>query len=318
MCMLYGWLECCIIWGEGQVMTRKAVSTNVVHYKQLIIFFQIVILLAWDRVFAMFPSKTGLELMTSLLYLPNSLVDRHTPLLVLLLLLGLDIFEEVIGCSSIDCGSWFERILPIVVVWMVHNCGHGTMRISVTSQWTWRQKQGCSSPLTFSFLHSYSVLGPSPCDGAPSIQDESSLLTSSDLEMPLTMDVNHHSYHAWIFCSECFLACGWLNLWAHKLVLVKVSTAEMKHQNWKASWGGNGLFSSWFDIIKGSQDRNPSRAGTWIQELMQKPGKGAACWTAPYGLFSLLHYRTQEQQPRNGTNHNGLGPPHQSVIKKIL
>lgn len=129
MCMLYGWLECCIIWGEGQVMTRKAVSTNVAHYKQLIIFFQIVILLTWDRVFVMFPSKTGLELMTSLLYLYNSLVDRHTPLLVLLLLLGLDIFEEVIGCSSIDCGSWFERILPIVVVWMVHNYGHGTMRI---------------------------------------------------------------------------------------------------------------------------------------------------------------------------------------------
>ena len=34
-------------------------------------------------------------------------------------------------------------------------------------------------------------------------------------------------------------------------------------------------------IIKGSQDRNSNRAGTWRQELMQRPwGRGAAYYLA--------------------------------------
>jgi hypothetical protein len=62
-------------------------------------------------------------------------------------------------------------------------------------------------------------------------------------------------------------------------------------------------------IIEGSQDRNSSRAGTWRQEMMQRPWKGAAYWLAPHGLLGLLSYRTQDHQPRDGTTHNGLGPP---------
>jgi hypothetical protein len=42
---------------------------------------------------------------------------------------------------------------------------------------------------------------------------------------------------------------------------------------------------------------------------MQRPGRGAAYWVAPHGLHSLLSYRTQDDQPRDGTTHNGLGPP---------
>jgi hypothetical protein len=40
------------------------------------------------------------------------------------------------------------------------------------------------------------------------------------------------------------------------------------------SWGGEGLFDSHFQVavlIKGRQDRNSNRAGTWKQELMQEP-----------------------------------------------
>ena len=33
-------------------------------------------------------------------------------------------------------------------------------------------------------------------------------------------------------------------------------------------------------ITKGSQGRNSSRAGTWRQELMQRPWRGAAYWLA--------------------------------------
>jgi hypothetical protein len=49
------------------------------------------------------------------------------------------------------------------------------------------------------------------------------------------------------------------------------------------------------------------KSGTWRQELMQRPWKGAAYWLAPHGLLSLLSYRTHQQ--RNGATNNGLGFP---------
>mgnify|MGYP001058360618 CR=1 FL=1 len=62
-------------------------------------------------------------------------------------------------------------------------------------------------------------------------------------------------------------------------------------------------------IIKGSQDRISNRAGTWRQELMQRPWRGASYWLAHQGLLNLLSYRTQNHQPKDGTTHYGLGPP---------
>jgi hypothetical protein len=50
---------------------------------------------------------------------------------------------------------------------------------------------------------------------------------------------------------------------------------------------------------------------------MQRPWRGATYWFAPHGLFSLLSYRTQDHQPRDSTTHNGLGPPHQSLVNKM-
>ena len=58
-------------------------------------------------------------------------------------------------------------------------------------------------------------------------------------------------------------------------------------------------------IIEVSQDRNFNRAGTWRQELMQKP------WRVLHaGLLSLISYTIQNYQSRDGTTHHGLGPPH--------
>jgi hypothetical protein len=45
------------------------------------------------------------------------------------------------------------------------------------------------------------------------------------------------------------------------------------------------------------------------QELMQKPWRGAAFWLAPHALLSLLPYRTQDHQPRDGPANSGMGPP---------
>jgi hypothetical protein len=50
---------------------------------------------------------------------------------------------------------------------------------------------------------------------------------------------------------------------------------------------------------------------------VQRPWRTADFWLAPHGLLNLLSYRTQDHQPRDGATHNGLGPPHQSPIKKM-
>jgi hypothetical protein len=52
-----------------------------------------------------------------------------------------------------------------------------------------------------------------------------------------------------------------------------------------------------------------NRVGIWRQELMQSLGRDAADWLAPPGLLSLLSYRTQDHQPREGATHNELSPP---------
>ena len=69
-------------------------------------------------------------------------------------------------------------------------------------------------------------------------------------------------------------------------------------------------------ITKGSQDRNLHRAGTWRQELIQRPWRNAAYLSVSPGLLSLLSYRTQDYQPRDGTTHHGPSHPL-SLIKKM-
>jgi hypothetical protein len=44
------------------------------------------------------------------------------------------------------------------------------------------------------------------------------------------------------------------------------------------------------------------------QELMQRPWRDVSYWFASPSLLSLLSYRTQDYQSRDGTTHNGLGP----------
>lgn len=39
-------------------------------------------------------------------------------------------------------------------------------------------------------------------------------------------------------------------------------------------------------------------------------------WPAPHGFLSLLFHTRQGHLPRSGATHNGLGPPHEFLIKK--
>jgi len=68
-------------------------------------------------------------------------------------------------------------------------------------------------------------------------------------------------------------------------------------------------------ISKGRWDRNSNRTGSWRKELRQRLWSGTAYCLAPHVLLSLLSYRTQDHQPRNGAAHSGPGSPHQSLRK---
>jgi hypothetical protein len=53
----------------------------------------------------------------------------------------------------------------------------------------------------------------------------------------------------------------------------------MKHHDQKSKLGKRGLFGLHFHIVvhlKGSQGRNSSKAGTWRQDLMQRPWREGA------------------------------------------
>ena len=46
------------------------------------------------------------------------------------------------------------------------------------------------------------------------------------------------------------------------------------------------------------------------EELTQKPWRDVSYWLASSALLSLLSYRTQDYQPRDGTTHKGLPLHH--------
>ena len=83
-----------------------------------------------------------------------------------------------------------------------------------------------------------------------------------------------------------------------------------KHHDQEASWGGKDLFSLHFHIAVHYQRKSGLELKqVRKQELMQKPWRDVPYWLAFPGLLSLLSYRTQDYQPRDGTTHNGPGPP---------
>jgi hypothetical protein len=59
------------------------------------------------------------------------------------------------------------------------------------------------------------------------------------------------------------------------------------------------------EVSAGTQAGQESRGRSWCRDY----GGMLLNWLASLGLLSLLSYRTQDYQPRNGTVHNGLGPP---------
>ena len=80
-------------------------------------------------------------------------------------------------------------------------------------------------------------------------------------------------------------------------VLVRVSIPAQTLMTKKQVWEErvySAYTSTLLFIPKGSQVRNSHRAGTWKQELMQRPWRDVAYWLASYGFLSLLSYRPQD------------------------
>ena len=88
---------------------------------------------------------------------------------------------------------------------------------------------------------------------------------------------------------------------------LRVSVAVMKYHGQQQLWEEKVYFTLAF-TIKSSQDRNSSRAGIWRQELMQRPWRVLLTGLLHMACFSLLSYRAQNHQPRDGPTHNGLAP----------
>ena len=62
----------------------------------------------------------------------------------------------------------------------------------------------------------------------------------------------------------------------------------------KSGLGKKGFIDLESQFPEGSQSSNSDQVGTWRQELMQRPWRGAVYWLAPHDLLSLLSYRSQD------------------------
>jgi hypothetical protein len=82
-----------------------------------------------------------------------------------------------------------------------------------------------------------------------------------------------------------------------------------KHHDQEASWGGKGLFGLHFHIAVHHQRKSGLQLKqVRKQEPMQRPLRDVLYWLASPDLLSLLSYRIQDYQPRDGPTHKGLFP----------
>ena len=88
-------------------------------------------------------------------------------------------------------------------------------------------------------------------------------------------------------------------------VVVRVFIAVAKHHDERASWEEriySAYTSTWLFITKGSQDRNSNRAGTWRQELMQKPWRVLLTGLLPLPCSACFLIEPRPRSP-------GMEPP---------
>lgn len=94
-------------------------------------------------------------------------------------------------------------------------------------------------------------------------------------------------------------------------VLVRVTMAVMEHHDQKQlrEERVDLAFISQVTVLEENQNRNSSKAGNLEARTDIEVWRFATYQLFTNGLFSLLFYRTQDHQLRDGNTHNGLGPP---------
>jgi hypothetical protein len=93
------------------------------------------------------------------------------------------------------------------------------------------------------------------------------------------------------------------------IVLVRISIPAQTSQA-GSKLRRNCLFSFHFHIVVHHQRKSGLELKqVRKQELMQRPWREITYWLAFPGLLSLLSYRPQDDQPRDGPTHNGPSYP---------
>jgi len=73
----------------------------------------------------------------------------------------------------------------------------------------------------------------------------------------------------------------------------------------ESTWGGGVIYlHTHITVHHWGKSRQELKLGRSPNAM----GDAAYCLTA-FGLLGLLSYSIQDHQPRDGTTHNGLGPP---------
>lgn len=105
-----------------------------------------------------------------------------------------------------------------------------------------------------------------------------------------------------------------------KFLPVLVFIAMIKHSDQKEvgeEWVCFTYTSTYTPSLKEVRGRTQNRAEIWKQELKPEPCRSVSYWLAQQDLLSLLLYIPQDHQIKDGTTHNGLGSPHQVLVKKM-
>jgi hypothetical protein len=85
----------------------------------------------------------------------------------------------------------------------------------------------------------------------------------------------------------------------------------------KKQVGEERVYSSYTSHIVVHHQRKSGLERKQVRKLIQRPSRNVTYWLASLGLLSLLSYRTQDYQPRDGTAHKGPFPlDHQ--LRKCL
>jgi hypothetical protein len=76
----------------------------------------------------------------------------------------------------------------------------------------------------------------------------------------------------------------------------------------KKQVGEERVYSAYTSILSSARKSGLELKQVRKQELMQRPWRDVLYWLASPGLLSLLSYKTQDYQSRDGTTHKGPFP----------